>query len=194
MRVLYEKNRKKESESAFIKRMSGDVVIIKYNNNKIKSQKTINAAQEKSLSIWTDGACHPNPGAGGWGWIRSDGESRCGGEAHTTNNRMEMVAILRALTELPDNHNVTVFSDSQYCVKGLTIWRNGWKRKDWKKKGEPMINRDLWLELDIQVLRLKITFEWVRGHSGNKNNEIADMLANRGRMYVSGNLFATQSS
>lgn len=136
------------------------------------------------MNIWTDGACWPNPGTGGWGWYRSDGVSDCGGEKGTTNNRMEMTAILEALSKLPDGQNVIVYSDSQYCVKGLTVWRKGWSKKNWMKKGEPMINRDLWMQLEGHVLRLEAKFVWVRGHDGNHGNERADMLAERGRAEV----------
>lgn len=127
--------------------------------------------------IWTDGACIPNPGKGGWGWVDSLGNEDCGGERYTTNNRMEMMAIHQALIRLPDEQEVTLFSDSQYCINGLTVWRNGWKKKNWKKHGEPMINRDLWLGLEDQVLRLSVKFIWVRGHDGNEGNERADKLS-----------------
>lgn len=133
------------------------------------------------MDIWTDGSCEPNPGPGGWGWIRSDGASRCGGEASTTNNRMEMIAILDALIELPDGAVARVFSDSQYCIRGLTDWHLGWKNRNWMKKGKPMPNRDLWLALDEQINRISVSFVWVKGHSGDPGNERADQLANAGR-------------
>jgi ribonuclease HI len=133
------------------------------------------------LIIWTDGSCYPNPGTGGWGWCRSDGKERFGGEKRTTNNRMEMTAILQSLIELPDEENVLIYSDSQYCVKGLTEWHKGWKKKNWLKKGLPMINRDLWLSIDEHVSRINVTFKWVRGHSGDKGNERADYLSVIGR-------------
>lgn len=133
------------------------------------------------MEIWTDGSCHPNPGPGGWGYVRSDGVEACGGERKTTNNRMEMKAILEALIKLPDGHRVTIYSDSQYCVKGLTTWRKGWKRKGWRKKGADMPNRDLWIELEGHLERIDITVKWVRGHDGNWMNEKADNLANDGR-------------
>lgn len=133
------------------------------------------------MDIWTDGSCHPNPGTGGWGYARSDGVEACGGERKTTNNRMEMKAILEALNKLPDGHKATVYSDSQYCVKGLTTWRNGWKKKGWRKKGADMPNRDLWIALDGHLERLDISVKWVRGHNGNRMNEKADELANEGK-------------
>lgn len=136
------------------------------------------------MKIWTDGGCYPNPGPGGWGWVRCDGVEEFGGEHGTTNNRMEMTAILKALDKLPDGQIVTVYSDSQYCVKGLTTWRNGWKKKNWMKNGSPMINRDLWIELESHVTRLYVTFKWVRGHNGNVMNDKADSLATVGRVSI----------
>lgn len=133
------------------------------------------------MKIWSDGSCDPNPGPGGWGWHRDDGVCDCGGEKQTTNNRMEMTAILEALSKLPDGQEVEVFSDSQYCVKGLTIWRSGWRKNSWKKKGEDMPNRDLWLQLETQMNRLKVEIKWVKGHNGDSGNELADSLARQGR-------------
>lgn len=134
------------------------------------------------MQIWTDGSCEPNPGPGGWGWHGDDGRQAYGGQPNTTNNRMEMTAILNALVELPDGCEVVVYSDSQYCIKGLTAWRAGWKRKNWTRRGEAIPNRDLWLALEAQLLRLKVEFRWVRGHDGNEGNERADALANEGRI------------
>lgn len=138
------------------------------------------------MEIWTDGSCFPNPGPGGWGWHRSDGRSDCGGAANTTNNRMELVAILMALREVPDGARVTVYSDSQYCVFGLTKWSDSWKRRAWSKKGVPMPNRELWLLLEEQKSRVDARFEWIRGHSGDPGNERADELAALGAKRVSG--------
>lgn len=136
-------------------------------------------------TIWTDGSCYPNPGgAGGWGWHDGQGRHEHGGERVTTNNRMEMTAILRAMQAQPDGAHVVICSDSQYCVNGLTTWKAGWKRKNWMKKGEPMPNRDLWIELDRQQGRIKATFMWVRGHNGDAGNELADRLAAAGRAGV----------
>lgn len=104
-----------------------------------------------------------------------------GGERDTTNNRMEMTAILMALKALPNKAVAAIRSDSQYCINGLTIWRNGWMRRQWKKKdGAPMPNRDLWLALEEQRARVKPTFVWVRGHNGDVGNERADHLATLG--------------
>lgn len=149
------------------------------------------------MRIWTDGACQPNPGHGGWGWHRSDGVERCGGESNTTNNRMEMTAILKALAELPDGvqpGSAVVYSDSQYCVKGLTIWRAGWRKKSWRKKGVDMLNRDLWLELEDEMNRVQPRLEWVKGHNGHDGNEKADQLAEMGRQKVLGLMPAREAA
>ncbi len=139
----------------------------------------------KAWACWTDGACEPNPGAGGWGYrlISPNGQvvERIGGEPLTTNNRMELTAILEALHALPDGCEVTVISDSRYAVNGLTIWRAGWRRRGWMRKTGPMPNRDLWFALEEQLNRLRVRFQWVRGHSGDEGNERADALANTGR-------------
>ena len=136
--------------------------------------------------IWTDGSCYPNPGAGGWGWHRNDGGSAFGGELLTTNNRMEMAAILNALAELPSGSVAVIYSDSQYCIRGLTTWRAGWKRKNWMKKSAPMLNRDLWVAFEPHLARLSVKFRWVRGHNGDPGNIRADKLANQGRAELVG--------
>lgn len=141
------------------------------------------------IEVWTDGSCEPNPGPGGWGYSmrRDDGclVEDCAGEFETTNNRMEMTAILQSLLILPNKSLVTVYSDSQYCINGLTIWSKNWEKRKWHKKdGSEMPNRDLWLLLDAQKQRLRVQFVWVRGHNGNAGNERADRLANLGRAKV----------
>lgn len=134
------------------------------------------------MEIWTDGACEPNPGLGGWGWHRGDGAMACGGDRETTSNRMEMTAILEAMRALPDGATATIHSDSQYCVKGMTEWAPGWKRRNWHRKdGSEMPNRDLWLALNAECDRLKVRFQWVKGHNGDPGNELADRLAEEGR-------------
>ena len=142
-------------------------------------------------SVWTDGACEPNPGIGGWGYlIRGHGDSGVieafGGEPNTTNNRMELTAVRMALRVLPNRAQAVIHSDSTYVVNGLTEWRTRWRKRGWfKKTGEPMPNRDLWLLLEAQVLRVTAAkFCWVRGHSGNAGNERADSLAAAGRASV----------
>lgn len=138
--------------------------------------------EKTMLMIWTDGGCYPNPGPGGWGFVRSDSFESFGGAARTTNNQMEMTAIIEAMKSVPDGGEVTIFADSQYCINGLTIWKAGWVRKNWMKKGEPMPNRQHWLDLHFQQQRIKSNFKWVRGHSGNAGNERADKLATMGRI------------
>lgn len=135
----------------------------------------------ETILVWTDGACWPNPGRGGWGWHRADGASDFGGERETTNNRMELTAIFEALRALPDGAAAIIYSDSQYCVRGLNDWSTAWSRKMWMRKGAPMPNRDLWIALEDQKRRVNAEFVWVRGHAGNIGNEIADRLAEQGR-------------
>lgn len=140
------------------------------------------APVQGGLHIWTDGSCDPNPGAGGWAFTASDGSEAKGGDSETTNNRMELFAILMAMRSLPDGTVVTIYSDSQYCVNGLTVWRAAWARRAWHKKdGSAVANRDLWMVLDAEQRRLQARFEWVRGHNGNPGNERADELAQIGR-------------
>lgn len=136
---------------------------------------------DNTIEVWADGSCSPNPGIGGWGWHDSLGNQGTGGAKQSTNNRMEMTAILEALKTYPNGTNVVVYSDSVYCVKGLTEWRAKWKRNNWSKKGAPMPNKDLWVALEEQLNRLKVRVEWVKGHNGNEGNEKADALAEKGR-------------
>lgn len=138
--------------------------------------------QHGPLEIWTDGSVFPNPGNGGWGWVRSDGREAYGGVAGTTNNRMELTAILRALESLGDGEQATIYSDSQYCVNGLTAWHKKWKSSNWRRKGGDIPNRDLWVLLNVAACRVDPIFKWVRGHNGNPGNERADALAEQGRV------------
>ena len=138
--------------------------------------------QPGPLEIWTDGSVFPNPGNGGWGWVRSDGQEACGGVANTTNNRMELTAILKALESLKPGDQATIYSDSQYCVSGLTSWHAKWKSMKWRRKGVDIPNRDLWMALDVAASLVKAKFKWVRGHNGNPGNERADRLAEQGRV------------
>lgn len=138
------------------------------------------------FEVWTDGACEPNPGKGGWGYTRVSecGEvvEDCGGEHDTTNNRMELTAILMALEALPTAAMAVIYSDSEYAVKGLTVCGKKWAKRNWRRKdGKPMPNRDLWVALDRQAKRVNVTFKWVRGHNGNEGNDRADELAGIGR-------------
>ncbi len=136
------------------------------------------------VRIYADGACRGNPGPGGWGAIlRWNGEEKeiYGGEAHTTNNRMELTAVIRALETLKRPSVVEVYTDSQYVQKGISEWLPDWKRRNWRTADKkPVKNRELWEELDKLRAEHRITWHWVRGHAGHPENERADRLANRG--------------
>lgn len=136
------------------------------------------------IEIFTDGACKGNPGPGGWGALLvADGKQKelFGGEPNTTNNRMEMTAIIEALSALNRPCNVVLHTDSQYVLKGITEWIEGWKARGWKTAAKaPVKNVDLWLALDAEQARHHIEWHWVRGHSGHVGNERADALANLG--------------
>jgi ribonuclease HI len=138
----------------------------------------------KEVLIYTDGACKGNPGPGGWGaWLRSGPHEReiWGGEALTTNNRMELTAVIEALAALKSRSRVSLHLDSDYVRQGITSWIHGWKRKGWRTaSGQPVKNIDLWQRLDAVVATHEIEWHWVRGHSGDPGNERADALANRG--------------
>jgi len=137
-----------------------------------------------TCQIYTDGACKGNPGPGGWGAILEyDGREReiYGGEPATTNNRMELTAVIEALSSLTRPCRVTVHTDSQYVQKGITEWIRGWKARGWRTASkEPVKNVDLWKKLDAAVGQHEIEWVWVRGHSGHDGNERADKLANKG--------------
>ena len=139
---------------------------------------------EDQVEIWTDGACKGNPGVGGWGVLMKFGQvekTLHGGEKLTTNNRMEMTAVIEALTALKRPCQVKLNIDSQYVMKGMTEWIHGWKLKGWRTADKkPVKNADLWQQLDEQVQRHQITWRWVKGHAGDPGNERADLLANRG--------------
>ena len=137
-----------------------------------------------NIEIFTDGACKGNPGDGGWGAIiriNDHEELIWGGEKETTNNRMEMMAAIKALEYLKESSALTLTTDSGYVKDGITKWLQNWKKNDWKSAAKkPVKNKDLWQELDVQSSRHTISWKWVKGHSGHRENEIADMLANRG--------------
>ncbi|RYG91526.1 ribonuclease HI [Loktanella sp. IMCC34160] len=139
------------------------------------------------LYAYTDGACSGNPGPGGWGvlMLAKDGEqivkerTLCGGEAETTNNRMELLAAITALETLARPSTITVITDSAYVKDGITKWIHGWKRNNWTKKGG-LKNVELWQRLDAAQARHRVTWEWVKGHAGHPENERADELAREG--------------
>ena len=141
------------------------------------------------LFAFTDGACSGNPGPGGWGALlqaRSGDavvkeRALSGGEAHTTNNRMELLAAINALEALEKPSTITVVTDSAYVKGGITEWISGWKRRGWQTSTrKPVKNEDLWRRLDAAQARHRVTWEWVKGHAGHPENERADELARAG--------------
>ena len=134
--------------------------------------------------IYTDGACKGNPGPGGWGaWLRwgSFEKELFGGEPATTNNRMELTAVIESLALLKRRSPVAIYTDSEYVKNGITTWIHGWKKRGWRTAdGKPVKNIDLWQKLDAQVALHSVAWHWVRGHTGDPGNERADALANRG--------------
>ncbi len=138
----------------------------------------------KRVEVFTDGACRGNPGPGGWGALLRYGEitrELHGGEALTTNNRMELTAAIRALAALREPCRVDLYTDSQYLRDGVTQWMANWKQRGWRTADrKPVKNVELWQELDREAARHEVHWHWVRGHSGHHGNERADGLANRG--------------
>ena len=136
------------------------------------------------VQIFTDGACRGNPGPGGWGaLLRFGGQEKTlfGGEQDTTNNRMELTAVIEALGALKRPCDVTLTSDSTYVLKGIQEWMPNWKKRGWKTASKkPVKNVDLWKKLDVLIVEHKIDWQWVKGHSGHPGNELADQLANQG--------------
>ncbi len=134
--------------------------------------------------IYTDGACKGNPGIGGWGaWLQSGDHAKelFGGEANTTNNRMEMTAVIEALASLKRTCDIVLYTDSEYVKNGITTWIHGWKSRGWKTAAkQPVKNVELWQRMDALSQLHKIEWRWVKGHAGDPGNEKADELANRG--------------
>jgi len=139
------------------------------------------------VEAYTDGACSGNPGPGGWGVLLRTGpheKELSGGEAKTTNQRMELRAAIESLKALKKPCHITIYSDSKYVIQGMTEWIHGWKKKAWKNANKkPVANQDLWQELDQASRRHEVTWEWVKGHAGHPENERADELA---RMAIPG--------
>lgn len=145
---------------------------------------------EENIDIYTDGACSGNPGPGGWGAILRLGaheKELFGGEKNTTNNRMELMAVIEALRALKRPVKARVHTDSQYVQKGISEWITGWKKRGWKTADKkPVKNVDLWQALDTEASRHELEWLWVRGHNGHPENERADTLARRGVDQVRG--------
>lgn len=159
-----------------------------YPTEKPESVKIPEASQirkQRQVNIHCDGSCSGNPGRGGWGAILKFGDIEkeiFGGESNTTNNRMELTAAIKSLEALIRSTEVIITLDSQYVQLGITQWIKKWKQNGWKSgKNEPVKNRDLWEQLDLLTNQHKITWNWIKSHSGNKMNERADGLAKRGR-------------
>lgn len=144
----------------------------------------MNDSDKEMVEIFTDGACRGNPGPGGWGaLLRFKGKEKelHGGENETTNNRMELMAAIRALESLNRPCRVRLTTDSQYVMKGITEWMSNWKKRGWKTSArQPVKNVDLWQRLDKALAPHQVKWEWVRGHTGHPENERADELANKG--------------
>ena len=136
------------------------------------------------IIAYTDGACSGNPGPGGWGVVLIDGDDRTelkGGESATTNNRMELMAAMKALETAADGAPVTIYTDSQYVKNGVTTWIKSWKKNGWKTAAKkPVKNQDLWVELDALANARPVDWRWVKGHAGHPENERADALARAG--------------
>lgn len=141
-------------------------------------------AAKPGVTIYTDGACSGNPGPGGWGAILISGEHRkelSGGEAQTTNNRMELLAAIEALSALKRPSDVDLHTDSEYVRNGISAWIHGWKKKGWKTSAnKPVKNAELWQQLDAARHRHEVRWHWVKGHAGHPENERADELAREG--------------
>jgi ribonuclease HI len=145
------------------------------------SNEDRSSGKKMAIELYTDGACSGNPGPGGWGAILISGKHRkelSGYEANTTNNRMELTAVIAGLQSLKKSSSVALYSDSQYVLQGLESWMANWKKNGWRTSNKkPVKNVDLWQALDVLLGQHHVTFHWIRGHSGHLENERADQLA-----------------
>ena len=136
------------------------------------------------IKVYTDGACKGNPGQGGWGALILENDTTreiYGGESNTTNNRMELIAVIKALELLREQNDITIFTDSTYVQKGISEWIINWKRNGWKSSNKKSVkNKDLWVELDNLNDLMSVKWQWIKGHAGHSGNERADYLANLG--------------
>ena len=136
---------------------------------------------QKVVDAYTDGACLGNPGPGGWGVLLRYGENEkelSGGHGQTTNNRMELIAAIKALEEIKTGSKVNIYTDSKYVMNGITDWINRWKKNGWKTAAnKPVANVDLWMQLDTAIRKHEVSWNWIRGHTGHPDNERADSLA-----------------
>lgn len=152
--------------------------------SELKMSDALEERSDHMIEIFTDGACSGNPGPGGWGVLLRDGETEktlYGGEPKTTNNRMELMAAIEGLASITCPSQIRLTTDSQYVRKGITEWINGWKQNRWRTAAKkPVKNVDLWQRLDSEVARHQVEWCWVKGHSGHRENDIADELARLG--------------
>ena len=142
-----------------------------------------------SIKVYTDGACSGNPGIGGWGVVIINFENRSihlnGGSNNTTNNKMELIACIKALQYFKKKQTISIFTDSKYVMNGIMSWILKWKKNGWKTTSKkPVKNKDLWENLDLEISKHNIEWHWVKGHAGDRNNEMADTLA---RKYIEEN-------
>lgn len=144
------------------------------------SSTTASPASYPHVTIYTDGACSPNPGPGGWAALlmfNQQEKTLTGGERQTTNNRMELTAAVKALKALKRPCKIDFYTDSEYLRRGITEWLPGWRRRNWRRKGGSLANVDLWQSLDQALKDHQISWHWVRGHAGHRENERVDQMA-----------------
>lgn len=155
--------------------------LINFAQAPVAAAAPLEVSDGEQVYAWSDGSCLGNPGPGGWGYVIRMGEEEwegSGAKNHTTNNVMEMTGALMALEALPEGSKITLETDSQYVVKGMTQWLKGWKKKNWKKAdGNPVLNQEVWERLDKANQERQVTWKWVKGHAGHAENERCDDLA-----------------